>query len=126
MLILDNLLLSPLLWIFREINDTVQKEQAGEAEAVTRSLSELYMKLDTGAITEEEFEAAETQLLDRLDAIRDRDEGLAQEGESDEEDDDEDDDEEEDEDEEEEDEEEEGKDETPPTDFRLLNVANKG
>ena len=126
MLILDNLLLSPLLWIFREINDTVQKEQAGEAEAVTRSLSELYMKLDTGAITEEEFEAAETQLLDRLDAIRDRDEGLAQEGESDEEDDDEDDDEEEDEDEEEEDEEEEGEDETPPTDSRLLNVANKG
>ena len=126
MLILDNLLLSPLLWIFREINDTVQKEQAGEAEAVTRSLSELYMKLDTGAITEEEFEAAETQLLDRLDAIRDRDEGLAQEGESDEEEDDDDDDEEEDEDEEEEDEEEEGEDETPPTDSRLLNVANKG
>ena len=51
MLILDNLLLSPLLWIFREINESVQKEQAGEAETVTRSLSELYMKLDTGAIT---------------------------------------------------------------------------
>jgi len=118
MLILDNLLLSPLLWIFREINESVQKEQAGEADAVTRSLSELYMKLDTGAITEEEFVAAETQLLDRLDAIRDRDEGLAQEGESDEEDDDDEEDEEE--------EEEEGNDETPPTDFRLLNVANKG
>lgn len=117
MLILDNLLLSPLLWIFREINESVQKEQAGEADAVTRSLSELYMKLDTGAITEEEFVAAETQLLDRLDAIRDRNEELAQEGESDEEDDEEDD---------EEEEEEEGKDETPPTDFRLLNVANKG
>ena len=124
MLILDNLLLSPLLWIFREINESVQKEQAGEADAVTRSLSELYMKLDTGAITEEEFVAAETQLLDRLDAIRDRNEGLAQEGESDEEDDDEEDDDEEEE--EVEDEEEEGKDETPPTDFRLLNVANKG
>ncbi len=86
MFILDDLLLSPLLWIFREINEAVQQEKAGEAEAVTRSLSELYMKLDTGAITEEEFVAAETQLLDRLDAIRERDEGLAEEDESDEED----------------------------------------
>lgn len=84
MLILDNLLLSPLLWIFREINEAVQQEKAGEAEAVTRSLSELYMKLDTGAITEEEFVAAETQLLDRLDAIRERGEGLAEEDELDE------------------------------------------
>lgn len=89
MLILDNLLLSPLLWIFKEINEAVQQEKAGEAEAVTRSLSELYMKLDTGAITEEEFVAAETQLLDRLDAIRERSEGLAEEGEPDEEDEDE-------------------------------------
>jgi len=89
MFILDDLLLSPLLWIFREINEAVQQEKAGEAEAVTRSLSELYMKLDTGAITEEEFVAAETQLLDRLDAIRERDEGLAEEGEPDEEDEDE-------------------------------------
>lgn len=127
MLILDNLLLSPLLWIFREINNTVQKEEAGAAEAVTRSLSELYMKLDTGAMTEEQFEAAETQLLDRLDAIRDRDAGLAQASGSDEEDDDvdgeedEEDDEEEDEEEEEEIEEEieEEMEETPTTDFRL-------
>lgn len=88
MFILDDLLLSPLLWIFREINEAVQQEKAGEAEAVTRSLSELYMKLDTGAITEEEFVAAETQLLDRLDAIRERDEGLAEEDEPDEEDED--------------------------------------
>ena len=79
MLILDDLLLSPLMWIFREINDTVQKEQAGEAESVTRSLSELYMQLETGNITEAEFEARETMLLDRLDAIRERNEGLAEE-----------------------------------------------
>jgi hypothetical protein len=89
MFILDDLLLSPLLWIFKEINEAVQQEQAGEAEAVTRSLSELYMKLDTGAITEEEFVAAETQLLDRLDAIRERDERLVEEEGPDEDEDDE-------------------------------------
>jgi len=79
MLILDNLLLSPLLWIFREINESVEKERSGEAETITRSLSELYMKLDTGVITEEEFVEAETQLLDRLDAIRDRENMLEEE-----------------------------------------------
>jgi len=79
MFILDNLLLSPLLWIFREIHESVQKEQAGEAEEITRSLSDLYMKLDSGVITEQEFETVEAQLLDRLDAIRDRNEALARE-----------------------------------------------
>ncbi len=72
MFIIDSLLLSPLMWIFRKINDAVEPEQAGEAETVTRALSELYMKFDTGAISETEFEAAETLLLDRLDAIRKR------------------------------------------------------
>ena len=90
MLILDDLLLSPLMWIFREINDTVQKEQAGEAESVTRSLSELYMQLETGNITEAEFEATETVLLDRLDAIRERNEALGEDEEDSDEDEDED------------------------------------
>ena len=92
MLLVDDLLFSPftsLLWLFREIHNRAQQERAGEAETVTRSLSELYMKLDTGAITEEEFAAEEKQLLDRLDAIRERDEGLAKEDEPDEEDEDE-------------------------------------
>ena len=72
MFLVDNLLLSPftsLLWVFKEINEAVQQEKAGEAEGVTRSLGELYMKLETGAITEEQFAAEEKQLLDRLDAI---------------------------------------------------------
>ena len=75
MLLVDDLLLSPLLWVFKEINEAVQQEKAGEAEAVTRSLSELYMKLETGAITEEEFAAEEKQLLDRLDEIERRNQG---------------------------------------------------
>jgi len=78
MLLVDNLLLSPftgLLWVFKEIHKAVQQEQDGEAEAVTRLLSELYMKLETGVITEEEFVAEEEQLLDRLDAINRRNQG---------------------------------------------------
>ena len=69
MFLLDKLLTTPLLWIAKEINEAVQKEKAGESEAITQSLSELYMRLETGKMTEEEFEAEEKQLLDRLDAI---------------------------------------------------------
>lgn len=78
MFLADDLLLSPfssLLWVFKEIHKAVQQEKDGEAEGVTRSLSELYMKLETGAITEEEFAAGEKRLLDRLDAIELRDRG---------------------------------------------------
>jgi len=69
MFLLDKLLTTPLLWIAEEINEAVQKEKAGESEAITQSLSELYMRLETGKMTEEEFEVEEKQLLDRLDAI---------------------------------------------------------
>ena len=78
MLLVDDLLLSPftgLLWVFKEIHKAVQQEQDGEAETVPRLLSELYMKLETGVITEEEFVAEEEQLLDRLDAINRRNQG---------------------------------------------------
>lgn len=78
MLLVDDLLLAPfssLLWIFKELHKAVQQEAAGEADAVTRALSELYMQLETGAITEEEFATEETRLLDRLEAIRHREEG---------------------------------------------------
>ncbi len=75
MLFIDDLLLSPfkgLMWVFREINDVVEKERDGEGATVTRALSELYLRLDSGAITEDEFTAEETRLLDRLDAIEAR------------------------------------------------------
>lgn len=78
MLLVDDLLLAPftsLLWIFKELHKAVQQEAAGEADAVTRALSELYMQLETGVITEEEFATQEARLLDRLEAIQHREEG---------------------------------------------------
>ena len=74
MFLLDDVLLFPirsLLWVFKEIHHAVEAEQANEAEAITAKLSELYMMLETGQMTEAEFDAAEKVLLDRLDAIRD-------------------------------------------------------
>jgi len=73
MLIVDDLLTAPLkgiYWIFQEIHNAALQEQAGEAEMITARLSELYMLLDTGQITEAEFDSQEKALLDRLDQIQ--------------------------------------------------------
>lgn len=75
MLIIDNLLLAPLkgiFWIFKEIHKQADEQVQGEAEDLTQALSELYMKLETGQITEQEFEAQESELLDRLEAAWER------------------------------------------------------
>src|SRR5665648_479272 len=72
MFLIDNILLAPakgVLWVFQEIHDAAQQELAGESEAITASLSELYMRLETEQITEAEFDAQETTLLDRLDRL---------------------------------------------------------
>jgi hypothetical protein len=73
MFLIDDVLLSPMkgiLWVFREIHDAAQEDQAGESDRITAQLSELYMKLETGQITEAEFDAQEKVLLDRLDRIQ--------------------------------------------------------
>jgi len=73
MFLIDDVLLFPIrsiLWVFKEIHHAVEEEQANEADAITAKLSELYMMLETGQMTEAEFDAAEKTLLDRLDAIK--------------------------------------------------------
>ena len=82
MLLIDDILMAPahgLLWVFKEIHQAVGEEQANEAEAITAKLSELYMMLETGQMTEAEFDAAEKTLLDRLDAIKERADGREEE-----------------------------------------------
>jgi hypothetical protein len=75
MLIVDDIALFPIrsiLWIFRELHHAVQKELANEADTITAELTELYKMLETGTITEGEFESREKDLLDRLEAIEAR------------------------------------------------------
>lgn len=74
MLLVDDILASPfrgLIWIFRELHNAVQEETVNEAENITQQLSELYMMLETGKISEAEFDEREAILLDRLDALED-------------------------------------------------------
>jgi hypothetical protein len=73
MFILDDILLFPIKgigWIFRELHRATQEELASQVEAITAELSELYMMLETGRLSEAEFETREKELLDRLDEIQ--------------------------------------------------------
>jgi hypothetical protein len=51
-------------------------EIENEAVSITNELSELYMMLETGKITESEFDAREKELLDRLDEIQEEGNGI--------------------------------------------------
>ncbi len=73
MLLIDDLLLAPakgILWIFREIHDAAREEMANEPEDISRELRNLYMQLETSAISDQQFDAQEKVLLDRLDEIQ--------------------------------------------------------
>ena len=74
MLLVDDVLCFPvrsILWIFQEIHQAAEAELASEEESITDQLRLLYMQLETGRISEQEFDAAEKRLLDRLDEIKD-------------------------------------------------------
>lgn len=78
MLLVDDLLMFPIrsvLWIFREIHHAAQEELATEAESITAELSNLYMRLETGKISEQEFSVEEKILLARLERIEKRGRG---------------------------------------------------
>lgn len=73
MFIIDDILLSPVkgfVWLMRELQGAVEAESENEAEALTTKLSQLYMLLETGAISAEEFDAQERAVLDRLDELQ--------------------------------------------------------
>lgn len=73
MFLIDDILLFPLksiLFIFRETCNGVQGQIADEADSIKDQLSELYMRLETGQVTEKEFDAREGELLKRLDELQ--------------------------------------------------------
>ena len=72
MLILDTLLLAPfrgVALIVDQVRKAAEQEVEGEHDAVRDNLRELYMRWETGEISEEAFDAREKTLLDRLDAL---------------------------------------------------------
>ena len=73
MLIVDDIVLFPvrgIVWIAREVQQAAQQEISSQAESLTAELINLYMMLETGQISEEEYEASEGVLLSRLEKLR--------------------------------------------------------
>ena len=82
MVLVDDLLKLPftgLVWIARQVQNAAQEELANQTESVTAELSDLYMRLETGKISEEEFADEEKTLLERLDRMQERGRGLQEE-----------------------------------------------
>jgi len=90
MLLVDDVLFFPfksLLAVFKEIYNAAIEEVAAESGAIRAELSQLYLDLEAGTLSEDDFDARERELLDRLDAIEER--GLIEEDEDEDEDEDE-------------------------------------
>ncbi|MBI4530708.1 MAG: gas vesicle protein GvpG [Candidatus Latescibacteria bacterium] len=69
--LLDDILLAPvkgLHFIAEKVRDAAMEELLDE-EGVRRELRELYTLLESGEISEEEFEEGEGELIERLEEI---------------------------------------------------------
>jgi hypothetical protein len=72
MVLVDGLLLLPvrgIAFVVKRIHEAAERELQGRADAIRSELRELYRMLEAGRISEEEFEAQERRLLDRLSEI---------------------------------------------------------
>ena len=72
MFLVDDILLSPargILWIFEKVRQAAVEEMAGEADVIKAELRDLYMMLETGRMPEQEYDAREKLLLDRLEKL---------------------------------------------------------
>lgn len=70
--LIDDILLAPargFLWLCRELQAAAEQAQAQDREGVMRRLQSLHMRLETGDITEAQFDEMERELLDQLDAM---------------------------------------------------------
>lgn len=84
MFLIDDLLLAPfrgIVWVARTLDNAAHEEMAGEADAITEHLRQLYLMLESGQLSELEFDDQERCLLDRLDAIKARDAADGEDGE---------------------------------------------
>jgi hypothetical protein len=73
MLLIDDLLMAPvrgLLFVLREVGNAAEEERANEQRAAMAELAALHRSLDSGELTETEFDARESKLLERLDRLR--------------------------------------------------------
>ena len=72
MFLLDGIFTWPITglhWVVKELQQAAREERTAEAEAIRAELREMYLQLESGAITEELFDEKEGPLLDRLESV---------------------------------------------------------
>jgi uncharacterized protein involved in exopolysaccharide biosynthesis len=75
MLLVDDLIAAPfkgLFWVFKKIHRAAVDELEQRRQETRGELTELYMQLETGRISEREFDAREKELLDRLEQVQEQ------------------------------------------------------
>jgi hypothetical protein len=73
MFLLDDILLAPvkgLAMICQKVYEAAQDDLDSQEKAALGALAELYQELERGGIGDEEFNARENTLLERLEATR--------------------------------------------------------
>ncbi len=60
-----------LLWLAEQLRDQAERELF-DPDRIRQQLTELELQLDLGQISEEEYDAAETALLEQLRHLRER------------------------------------------------------
>jgi hypothetical protein len=74
MFLIDDIFLAPfkgIKFIAESVHDAAQDEIANRRTSLRNELNDLYMQLEVGEITEEEFDDREEEILDRLDELDD-------------------------------------------------------
>jgi len=59
-----------LFWIFKEIHNLAAEELEDTPEKLKRELLDTQLLLETGQITDEEYEKREEDILTRMEALR--------------------------------------------------------
>jgi len=79
MFLIDDLFLAPfrgIKFVAESVYDAARDEIENERQALRDEMNDLYMQLETGEITEEEFERREDEILDRLEALEETEAAL--------------------------------------------------
>jgi hypothetical protein len=79
MLIVDDLLAAPvkgLAFVFRSVHDAVEDHVDGERDRLRDELNQLYLMLERGEISEDDFDDREDAILDRLDELEETEQQL--------------------------------------------------
>jgi DNA phosphorothioation-dependent restriction protein DptG len=80
MFLIDDIFLAPfrgLTFVADAVYDAAKDHVENERTALRDELNDLYMQLEVGEISEEEFDEREEEILDRLDDLRDADQKLS-------------------------------------------------